>query len=121
MHMNAYCTFGYGAVYMWLYLEEVLLPALGPHRARDIVRRSPRLQHFGVTGSGVAWQMVVHLPRPYEINPVDQLRADGAALPAKQSDVGGATLEGGAHILDGKGTHPQDHLYVRSKYSAYRN
>ena len=58
-------------MYMWLYLEEVLLPALGPHRARDIVCRPPRLQHFGVAGSGVAWQVVAHLPRPYEVNPVN--------------------------------------------------
>ena len=38
----------------WFYFEEVLLPAFGPHGARVIVRRPPRLQHFGVAGGAVA-------------------------------------------------------------------
>ena len=68
---------------MGFCFAEVLLPALGPYRARGIVRRPPRLQHLSVAGRVVAWKVVLQLPRPYEVDPVNQLRADGAALPAE--------------------------------------
>ena len=75
------------------------------------------MQHLSITHGVVARQMVAHLPWPYEVDPVDQLRADCAAPPAEQGHVCGAALEGGAHVLDGEGAHAEDHLLgKRSKY-----
>ena len=95
----------------WLYeyFGVGLLPALGLHRARCVVRRAPRLQHLGGARSIMARQVIVHLPRPDEVEPVDRLRTDRTAPPAEQSDVCGPTLESGAHALEGEGTHPEDH------------
>ena len=95
----------------WLYeyFGVGLLPAFGLHRARCVVRRAPRLQHLGGARSIMARQVVVHLPRPNEVEPVDRLRADRTAPPAEQSNVCGSPLESGAHALEGEGTHPEDY------------
>ena len=87
-------------------LEDALLtPALGARGSRQVVRPLPVRQHHSVA-NGLALALVVK--RADEVDPVDNLRARGAAAAAEDGDMSRAALERGAHVLDRKGAHAED-------------